>query len=102
MRLSVKALAIASGLLWGGCLLVVGLVNLLAPHYGADFLRDMGSVYPGFYTSRSFAQVLLGTGYGLVDGAIAGLLLAWLYNIFAGQKDAAAQQPGAAPMGRAA
>ena len=102
MRLSVKALAIASGLLWGGCLLAVGFVNLVTPHYGVEFLRGMGSVYPGFYTSRSLAQVLLGGGYGLVDGAIAGLVFGWLYNAFAEHKASVVQQPGEAPMGRAA
>jgi hypothetical protein len=80
MRLSAKALALTSGLLWGGCLFLVGLINLAAPSYGADFLRGMGSVYPGFYHTRTFADVLLGTLYGFADGAIAGWLFSWIYN----------------------
>jgi hypothetical protein len=86
MRLSAKATALATGLLWGGCLLLVGLINLVAPSYGADFLRGMSSVYPGFYHTRNFADVLMGTLYGLIDGAIGGWLLSWLYNQFAGPK----------------
>jgi hypothetical protein len=82
MRFSPKALALVSALLWGGCIFLVGLVNLASPNYGSNFLREIGSVYPGFYSSRSFADILLGTAYGLVDGAIGGFLFAWLYNRF--------------------
>jgi hypothetical protein len=89
MRLSGKALAIASGVLWGGCLLMGGLMNLATPAYGVSFLHGMSSVYPGFHASRTFADVLVGAGYGLVDGAIAGLLFGWLYNLFAGQQSQA-------------
>ena len=84
MRLSIKGLAIASGLLWGGCIFVVGLINLASPAYGSSFLQLMSSVYPGFHAQRAFGDVLVGTGYALVDGGIGGLLLAWLYNLFAG------------------
>lgn len=81
MRLSIKAMGIAFALLWGGCLLTVGLINLFAPSYGVDFLRVMSSVYPGFYAAHTFGDVLVGALDGLIDGAIAGVLLAWLYNI---------------------
>ena len=83
MRLSRNALAISFGLIWGGCLFVLVLINLAAPTYGADFLRGLGSVYPGFYASRTFGDAVLGGVYGLIDGAIAGWLFGWLYNSFA-------------------
>ena len=98
MRLSAKALALTSAFLWGGCLLVVGLINLVAPSYGADFLRGMGSVYPGFYHAHNFADVLLGTLYGAVDGVIGGWLFAWIYNHFVGPQT----QSGATRLERAA
>jgi len=98
MRLSTKALATAFGVLWGGCLLLVGFVNLAAPSYAADFLRGMGSIYPGFYHARTFWDVLLGTVYGLADGAIAGWILGWLYNHFVRP----AQLSGTARLDRAA
>lgn len=83
MRLSLKSLAFASGILWGGGMLVVGGINLTSASYGAEFLRLMSSVYPGFHNTRTLGDVLVGTGYGLVDGGIAGLLFGWLYNLFA-------------------
>jgi hypothetical protein len=82
MTLSVRALAIVSALLWGGGVLFVGLVNLAAPSYGAAFLQCVSSVYPGFHDTRHFLDVLVGTGYALVDGAAGGLLFGWLYNFF--------------------
>jgi hypothetical protein len=83
MRLSVKGLAIACALLWGGCILFVGVINLIRPEYGASFLRGMSSVYPWFHGSGSFGDVLIGTVEGLADGAVGGALLAWLYNLSA-------------------
>jgi hypothetical protein len=82
MRLSLRSLALACGLLWGGAILFVGLLNLAYPSYGMEFLKLASSVYPGFHNLRKFVDVLVGTGYGVVDGAIAGLLLGWLYNLF--------------------
>lgn len=81
MRLSLKSMTFACGLLWGGAVLFVGLLNLASASYGVEFLKTVSSVYPGFHASRNFADVLVGTGYGLLDGAVAGLLLGWLYNL---------------------
>ena len=75
MKLSVKALTISAALLWGGAILAVGLANMCWTTYGVDFLNMVGSVYPGYQPDGSL--------YGLVDGGVAGLLLAWLYNLFA-------------------
>jgi hypothetical protein len=83
-RWSVQGLALAGALLWGGCLLVLGLINLAVPAYGHAFLQGVGSVYPGFYQGRTFANVLVGTAYGVVDGGLGGALLAWLYNAITG------------------
>ncbi len=80
MRLSLKATAIAAGLLWGGAILLVGLINLAHPSYGVSFIQLTGSVYPWFHNSRSIGNVVIGTFDGLIDGGVAGLLFALLYN----------------------
>ena len=85
MKLSIKALAITSGLIWGGCILTCGLINLAEPTYGRRFLELMSSVYPGFKGSRTLPDVLVGTSYGLVDGVAAGAVVAALYNQFRDQ-----------------
>ena len=83
MRLSVKALTIVSGLLWGGGLLFVGLIHLANPSYGSSFLQGISSIYPGFHGGRSLGDALVGTVYGLTDGAFGGFLFGWLYNLLA-------------------
>jgi hypothetical protein len=80
MTLNAKALAYAGAALWGGSFLLVGLINLSAPPYGLEFLELMASLYPGYTADRTFESVLVGTGYALVDGALGGWLLGWLYN----------------------
>ncbi len=84
MRLNVKALAFSVAIFWGGSVFLVGLVNLASPGYGGAFLAVVASIYPGYHATASFGQVVVGALYALVDGAIGGLIFAWLYNLFAG------------------
>ena len=86
MKFSFKGIALAGALLWGGAILLVGLINLAFPAYGMNFLQMASSVYPGFHASHTMRSVAIGTFEALVDGAIAGLLFAWLYNNFAGRE----------------
>ena len=72
------------GILGALCMLLVGLINLGIPSYGAEFLRMMGSVYPGFHDSRTFGDVIVGTIYGFVDGAILGFIFSSLYRWISG------------------
>ena len=83
MRLSLKALAITSAIIWGGCILSVGLVNLAAPTYGTAFLQMASSIYPGFHNSRSFVDVIVGTLYGVLDAGFGGFIFGWIYNLIA-------------------
>ncbi len=89
MRLSMKAMAVTSGLLWGGAVLAVGLAHLARPSYGEKFLDGVSSIYPGFHGARDLPDALVGTGYALVDGAVGGLMFASLYNLVAGEQTTA-------------
>lgn len=87
-RLNVTATAAAAGLLWGGALLACGLAAMATrdatgDHYGRAFLEVMASVYPGYHGTARLGDTVVGTLYGLVDGAIAGGLFAWLYGLVA-------------------
>ncbi|MEE9609888.1 MAG: bacteriophage holin [Desulfatiglandales bacterium] len=88
MKLNIKALALAIGILWAAAIFIVGVANLIWPGYGVKFLEVMASIYPGFKATRSFGDVIAGTLYALVDGGICGLLFGWLYNLFVGKKSA--------------
>ncbi len=83
MKFSIKGLALASGILWGLAMLGTGLANLIWDGYGQQFLQTMSSVYPGYHATRSIAEVIVGTVYGVVDGLIGGAVFARLYNQFA-------------------
>ena len=81
MKLSVKGMAIAVGIMWGVlAVFLTGCVNLIWPSYGQEFLRLLASIYPGYQATASFGQVIVGTLYGLVDGAVGGAIFALLYN----------------------
>lgn len=80
MKLSIESMALTSGILWGGSMLACGLMNLASRSYARPFLGMMSSVYPGFHNSRKLSDVLVGAGYGFVDGAVGGAVVAALYN----------------------
>jgi len=86
MKLSVKAMALTSGMAWGGAMLVSGLINLASRSYARPFLGMMSSVYPGFHNSRTLGDVLVGAGYGFVDGAAGGAIIAAVYNRLAEER----------------
>ena len=83
MKLDVKTLAVVLALAWGGAMFVTGMASLIWPGYGQALLEVMASVYPGYAATPSFGQVLVGTLYGILDGALAGAVLAWLYKFCA-------------------
>jgi hypothetical protein len=85
MKLSIGAVTITVAILWGGAVLLCGIANLIWPSYGLAFLQLAASIYPGYHATRSLGGLVVGTGYAILDGAVAGLLFGWLYNYFAGE-----------------
>jgi hypothetical protein len=79
IRLDARALAITFGVLWGGCVLLVAVLNGIWPGYGGAFLAFAASIYPGFHPGSVLAGIV-GALYAALDGAVCGLLLAWIYN----------------------
>jgi hypothetical protein len=61
MRFSAIAFSITAAVLWGGSMLLIGLINLMVPSYGAGYLAAMSSLHPGFQASSRFLDVLVGT-----------------------------------------
>jgi ABC-type phosphate transport system permease subunit len=87
MKLNLKALVVSAGILWALAVFLVGLANLIWSGYGAAFLRVMASIYPGYHATGSIGDVIVGTLYALLDGAIAGLVFGWLYNLLVGRRE---------------
>jgi hypothetical protein len=76
MRLSVKAAALSCGLIWGSGVLLLGLLAALG--WGRALVDVLGSVYVGF--RPTLVGSFIGGAWALVDGALGGAALAWLYN----------------------
>ena len=85
MKLSVKSLTITAAVLWGGSCFLVAVANLFWPNYGRSFLEVMSSIYPGYKLTGTMGSVLVGSLYGMLDGAVGGALFGWVYNCFAAQ-----------------
>jgi hypothetical protein len=80
-KLNVKALGLSIGIVWGGGMLLLGLMTLFS-NWGIDLIILIGSVYIGY--NSTLGGILIGTIWGFCDGAIFGLLIAWLYNKLCG------------------
>jgi hypothetical protein len=83
MKLHLMAAALAGGILWGLVVLLTAVANIHWTGYGSAFLQGLASLYPGYHASGSSLDLLTGVFYALVDGAVGGFVLAWLYNQFA-------------------
>ncbi len=79
MKLNIKAMAIAFGLVWGITLFVITwwIILLEGSSNATTFLGR-------FYIGHSLTPIgsVIGFIWGLIDGAIGGAMFAWLYNKF--------------------
>ncbi len=82
MRLNITAMALAAGILWGAAVLIAGVANQIWPNYGVEILSLLASIYPGYSATGGIGDLVVGIVYSLVDGALFGLIFAWLYNRF--------------------
>jgi hypothetical protein len=79
MKLDIKALALACGVLWGAAVfLVTWWIIILDGAHGSP--TWLGAVYVGYNVSALGS--FIGLAWGFVDGLIGGAVLAWLYNRF--------------------
>ena len=85
MKLNLKALTVSLAILWGLCVFLAGLANLIWSGYAAAFLNLLASIYPGYHAAGSFGDLIVGTLYAVLDGAVGGLIFGWLYNSLAGK-----------------
>ena len=78
MRLNVKAFALTCGLVWG-----LGVFCLtwwiIAFDGSTGEVAFLGSIYRGFNLSPTGS--IIGLIWAFADGAIGGVIFAWLYNL---------------------
>ena len=95
MKLNLKGLSLAAGIMTAGAILLTGIANLVWHGYGSAFLQMMASVYPGYHASGTIGDLIVGTLYGFFDGLVFGLVFGWLYNRLT-VKRASPERPGRA------
>jgi len=82
MKLNVRALALAGGIVWGLAIFLITYWFLVFGHGGTTLFK-LSNVYLGY--SVTWYGAFVGLVWGFVNGFIGGALLAWLYNKFAGK-----------------
>lgn len=85
MKLDVKALVFSLAIFWGLTMFLTGLANIIWPGYAGAFLKVLASVFPGYKASGTFGDLIVGTLYALLDGAVCGWIFGRLYNYWAGK-----------------
>jgi hypothetical protein len=81
-HLSVKGLGLALGLTWGAGVLALGLLG--AAGWGRPVVDVLGSLYLGY--RPTLPGSVIGGAWAFVDGALAGVVVAWLYNRVSGSR----------------
>lgn len=84
-KLNIKGFVLATAKIFGAVVFLTGLANLIWPAYANAFLQIMASVYPGYDASGSFGDLVIGSLYAFLDGAVVGLVFSWLYNFLLGK-----------------
>ena len=83
MRLNITAFSFTVGLISAVAILLIATANLMWPTYGTTFLDLAASIYPGYHRGQTVAQIVTGTLYALLDGAVWGAAFAWIHNFLA-------------------
>jgi len=72
-------LGIAIGVLWAVYVLFVGIVAMFG--WGVALVDALSSLYIGY--EASIIGAIVGAIWAFVDGFIAGVVIAWIYNMVA-------------------
>jgi len=78
-RLHVLNLGLALGITWAIGMFLLGIFAWLFS-WGNDMVAVLGSLYLGYMPT--FLGSIIGAIWGFVDCFIAGVLIAWIYNLF--------------------
>jgi hypothetical protein len=81
MKLKVSAFGLALGIVWGGAMFLLGVVDIFTT-WGDAWGAIMSTIYIGY--SPTFLGSIIGGVWGFCDAGIGGVIVAWLYNKLAG------------------
>lgn len=75
-KLSPNALGVAIGVLWAAYVFFCGITAIFG--WGVALVETLSSLYIGY--DPSIVGAFIGAVWGFVDGYIAGVVIAWIYN----------------------
>lgn len=75
-KCSMNALGVAIGVLWAAYVFLCGIIAIFG--WGAALVDALSSLYIGY--SASIAGAFIGAVWAFIDGYIAGVVIAWIYN----------------------
>ncbi len=78
-KLDVRAFGLMLGCIWSAGVLVLGVVSMLS-NWGTRIVKLFSTVYIGY--KATLWGSLIGAAWGFIDGAISGMVIAWVYNKF--------------------
>lgn len=73
------ALGIAIGVLWAIYVFFAGIFATFG--WGTALVTTLGSLYIGY--APSILGAIIGAIWALIDGFVAGVVIAWIYNMIA-------------------
>jgi len=75
-KFSPNALGIAIGVIWSAYILFCGIAAMFG--WGTALVETISSLYLGY--APTIPGSIIGAVWGFVDGYIAGVVIAWIYN----------------------
>ncbi len=76
-KFDVRAFGLACGIVWAAGVCALGIFSFFLD-WGRIMVAVLASLYPGY--SSALPGIIAGTLWAFVDGALFGVLFAWLYN----------------------
>ena len=78
-KLQPVPLGLAVGILWAVSVFILGLTAM--GNWGGGIVAALGTLYIGY--GPSIVGAIIGAIWAFVDGLVAGVIVAWLYNMLA-------------------
>jgi hypothetical protein len=78
-KLQPVPLGVAVGILWAIYVFFIGIAAMFG--WGNALVTALASLYLGY--SASIVGAIIGAIWAFVDGLVAGVIVAWLYNMMA-------------------
>jgi hypothetical protein len=72
-------LGVAFGVLWAVYVFCVGITAMF--NWGGGIVAGLGTLYIGY--GPSILGAIIGAIWAFVDGLVAGVIVAWIYNMVA-------------------